>query len=118
MIDKINEFVEEPLPRKVLFFDDMLTPSLIQVAYWLGLLAVVWTGLGHMFSNGFFGLFEGVVRIAIGAIVLSVAAEIVMLLFQIHENSEIIAANSKQAAPTTAKVAKKVSKKVTKKATS
>jgi len=38
MLDKINNFINEPLPRKILFFDEMLTPSLIRLAYWLGLL--------------------------------------------------------------------------------
>ena len=109
MLDKIKEFTAEPLPRKILFFDEMLTPNLIRVVYWLGLLAVAWTGIGHMFSNGFFGFFEGLVYIAMLAIGLRVAAELVMLLFKINENMEAVAANtSKQA---TKKVAKKVTKK-------
>ena len=115
MLDKINEFIAEPLPRKILFFDEMLTPSLIRLAYWLGLLAVLWTGLGRMFANGFFGFFEGIVYIAICTISLRVAAELIMLFFKLNENMETVANNSK--APTTnavrAKTAKKVSKKVT-----
>ncbi|MBL4674464.1 MAG: hypothetical protein JKX81_19540 [Arenicella sp.] len=62
--------MKEPLPRRVLFFDDLLTPSLIRVLYWLGLLTVLWTGLGHFFSNGFFGMFEGLVFIVGGVIAL------------------------------------------------
>ncbi|MFT5571334.1 MAG: hypothetical protein ACI9FR_000248 [Cryomorphaceae bacterium] len=117
MLDKINEFIAEPLPRKILFFDEMLTPSLIRLAYWLGLLTVVWTGLGRMFSNGFFGFFEGIVYIAICSIGLRVASELIMLFFKINENMETVAANSKTPAATVvkAKTAKKVSKKVTKK---
>lgn len=88
MLDKIAEFAAEPLPRKILFFDDMLTPSLIRVVYWLGLLSVAWTGLGKMFSHGFFGFFEGIVYIVIGVIVLRVISELVMLLFKINENIE------------------------------
>lgn len=130
MLDKINDFVSEPLPRKILFFDEMLTPSLIRLAYWLGLLAVAWTGLGRMFSNGFFGFFEGIVYVAIGVIVLRVASELVMLLFKLNENMETVAANTalpvlatkatanattKTSASSTAKkTTKKVSKKVTK----
>jgi len=94
MLDKLTEFIAEPLPRKILFFDDMLTPSLIRVVYWLGLLSVVWTGLGRMFSNGFFGFFEGIVYIVIGVIVLRVISELVMLLFKINENVEILASGT------------------------
>jgi len=94
MIDKLNDFLKEPLPRKILFFDDMLTPSLIRTLYWLGLLAVLWTGLGHFFSNGFFGLFEAVVYVVGGVIALRVMAEIVMLLFKINENLEVLANDS------------------------
>jgi len=125
MLDKINEFINEPLPRKILFFDEMLTPSLIRLAYWLGILAVVWTGLGKLFSNGVFGLFEAVVFIAIGVIGLRVLAEIIMLFFKLHENMEEVAKNSALSVAqtksepvkkkTVRKTAKKTSKKVTKK---
>jgi len=117
MLDKINDFLAEPLPRKILFFDDMLTPSLIRTAYWLGLIAVVWTGLGHIFTNGFFGIFEGVIYIAIGVIVLRVVAELVMLLFKLHENLEQVAENTKFAKSDVKppKAAKRVTKKATKK---
>lgn len=96
MFDKLNDFLKEPLPRRILFFDDMLTPSLIRTLYWIGLLAVVWTGLGHFFSNGFFGLFEAVIYVAGGVIALRVLAELVMLLFKINENLEAIADKSDQ----------------------
>lgn len=78
----------------MLFFDDMLTPSLIHTLYWLGLLAVIWTGLGHFFSNGFLGLFEAVVYMLGGVIALRVMAELVMLLFKINQNLEKIVDNS------------------------
>lgn len=91
MLNKISEFVAEPLPRRILFFDDLLTPSLIRALYWLGLLSVAWSGLGKMFSDGFFGFFEGIVYIVIGVIVLRVASELVMLLFKINENLEVMA---------------------------
>ena len=117
MIDKIFEFLNGPLPRRILFFDDMLTPDLIRAAYWLGLLAVVWTGLGHLFTNGFFGIFEGLVYIAIGSIALRVVAELVMLLFKLHENMEEVAKNTRSTVKLESSSNKKVSKKVAKKAT-
>jgi len=96
MSSKLNDFLNEPLPRKILFFDDMLTSALIQTLYWLGLLAVAWTALVHFFSNGFFGLFEAVVYLVVGILALRVLAELVMLLFKISENLERIADKSDQ----------------------
>lgn len=116
MLDKINEFVSQPLPRKILFFDEMLTPSLIRLAYWLGLLAVVWTGLDKLFSNGFFGLFEAVVFVAIGVIGLRVLSEIIMLFFKMHENMESLAENSiSTVGPVKKKTVRKTAKKASKK---
>ena len=131
MLDQIKEFLAGPMPRKILYFDEMLTPSLIRTAYWLGLIAVVWTGLGHLFSNGFLGIFEALIYIAMGVIVLRVIAELVMLLFKLNDNMQEVAQNTKSALSskrstantaanrpakkTTKKVSKKVAKKVTKK---
>jgi len=115
MLEKLNEFINEPLPRSILFFDAMLTPNLIRVVYWLGLLAVVWSGFGKMFSDGFFGFFEGIVYIAIGVILLRVAAELVMLLFKLNENMEAVVKNTRKPSTVTKKVAKKATKKVSKK---
>lgn len=94
MSDKINDFLAEPLPRKVLFFDSMLTPSLIRPLYWLALIVLAWCSIGHFFSNGFFGMFEAAVIFVVGAIVLRVIAELAMLLFKINENLASIAQNT------------------------
>lgn len=94
MSDKINDFLAEPLPRKVLFFDSMLTPKLIQPLYWLALVVALWNSVGHFFSNGFFGMFEAVLLFAVIAIALRVIAELSMLLFKINENLAKIADNT------------------------
>jgi len=121
MLDHINDFIAEPLPRKILFFDDLLTPTLIRTLYWLGLLAVVYIGISNFFTNGFLGMFEAVVFVAAGVIGLRVMAELVMLLFKINENLEKVAAQAANAsaqatkAKSTKKVSKKAAKKVSKK---
>lgn len=131
MLDQIKQFLAGPLPRKILFFDEMLTPSLIRTAYWLGLISLVWTGLGHIFTNGFWGIFEGFIYIAMGVIVLRVIAELVMLLFKLNDNMQEVALNTKvgtknantvarkakSTSPVKTKTAKKVAKKVSKKVT-
>lgn len=119
MLDKINEFIDKPVPKQILYFNEMLTPSIIRLAYWLLLVAVLWTGLDHMFSGGFSRFLEGIVLIVGGGILARVAAEIVMLFFQMNDNLETLAKNSATppAAPVRKKVTKKkVTKKVSKKA--
>ena len=118
MQEKINEFLEEPLAQKALFFNEMLTPSLIRLAYWLCLLAVAWTGLGIMFSGGFFNFLEGIAFIVTGAILARVAAELIILLFKLNENMAKVADNTAAKPAASAprkKTAKKATKKVTKK---
>ena len=129
MIDKINEIIAKPWAQQALFFNEMLTPSLIRLAYWLCLVAVLGTGLDRMFSNGLSGFIGGIVFIAVGAILARVGAELIILFFKINENMETVANNSQsaaannrstaannQSAAPVKKVAKKTSKKVTKKA--
>ena len=115
MLDKINEFVAKPMPQQILYFNEMLTPRLIQLGYWLALVAVAWTGLGKMFSGGFASFLEGIVFIAVGGIIARVAAEIVMLFFQMQEDMETLAKNSGTTTKKPASTGRKTSKKVTKK---
>lgn len=114
MLDKINEMLAEPLAQRLLFFNEMLTPSLIRLAYWLCLVGILWTGLGHMFSGGFAHFVEGIVGIATGAILARVTAELVILLFKLNENMEQVATNT--ATPSKTVTRKKTTKKTTKKA--
>lgn len=115
MLNQIKGFLAGPMPRKILFFDEMLTPRLIRTAYWLGLIAVVWTGLGHFFTNGFFGIFEALIYVVMGVIVLRVISELVMLLFKLNENMQAVAENTKQSGAAKPKVVKKTAKKASKK---
>lgn len=105
---EVSKFIEGPLGRKVLFFDEMLTPSLIRLAYWLLLVFVFWQGLLKIFSGGFGSFVSGLIVIVLGAILARVAAELVMVLFKINENIQKVADDSKASAP---KTTKKVSKK-------
>jgi predicted lipid-binding transport protein (Tim44 family) len=122
MLDKVEEFVNEPLPRKFLFFDEMITPSLVQAAYWLGLVCIAWMGLEKLLYGGFFGIFEAVIFVLFASIALRVIAEMVMLFFKMNATMEVVAENTKPSPASTAsasttvrKKRKKVSKKITKK---
>ena len=116
MKENLEAFLNDPRAQKLLFFNEMLTPSLVRLAYWLCLLSVFWVGLGHMFSGGFANFLEGIVRIVIGVILSRIAAELIMVLFKINENITTVAENTAPAQPVAVKkVTKKASKKVSKK---
>lgn len=116
MLDKIDAFLQDPRAQKLLFFNEMLTPSLVRLAYWLCLLAVVWTGLTHMFSDGFWHFIEGIVHIVTGALLARIAAELIIVLFKLNEKMGMIVANTDPAASSQADTAPKAAKKVTKRA--
>ncbi|MCP3942847.1 MAG: DUF4282 domain-containing protein [Desulfobacteraceae bacterium] len=75
--------------KDVFFFDNMLTPKIITVVYWLLLLGAVITGLGFMFGGfeGFtFGKFLlGLVSIIGGAVGARIWCELLIVLFKMNE---------------------------------
>ncbi|HEX9812464.1 MAG TPA: DUF4282 domain-containing protein [Burkholderiales bacterium] len=84
--------------RSIFFFDNMLTPKIITFVYWLLLFAVVIGGFGAMFGFGMggfsFGSFlKGVFGIVIGAVLVRIWCELLIVLFKINENVQKIAAS-------------------------
>ncbi len=75
--------------RDILFFDNMLTPKIITVVYWLFLLAAVFGGIGSMFGgyNGFTigGFFLGLFYMVIGAVAARIWCELLIVLFKMNE---------------------------------
>jgi len=74
-------------------FDKMLTPSLIKILYWLLLLAVVVGGFGSMvlpFGFSFGGFLRGIFTIVVGAIVVRVWCELLIVIFKINGNLQDI----------------------------
>ena len=73
--------------RDIFFFDEMLTPKLITLIYWLLLLASAVSGLGIMFSGmGFSGFIGGLLTIILGAVLARIWCELLIVIFKIHEN--------------------------------
>jgi hypothetical protein len=72
--------------RDLLGFDKMVTPIVIRILYFLGLLAVLITGVGTLFSGGFRGVLAGLGILIFGAIMVRVYSELLILLFRIHDN--------------------------------
>lgn len=69
-----------------LAFKKMITPVFIQVIFWVGIVAIVFSGFAMMFSGGVANAFMGLFMIVLGGIFWRVWCEIIILLFRIHEN--------------------------------
>ena len=78
--------------KDLLYFDEMLTPKIITVIYWLLLFITVVSGLGTMIGgSGIVGFLGGVLLIVFGAIGARVWCEILIVIFKIHQNLKRIA---------------------------
>lgn len=74
--------------KDILFFDNMLTPKIINVVYWLLLLVAVIGGLGSMFGlNGFSigSFFMGIIYAVVGAVAARIWCELLIVLFKMNE---------------------------------
>lgn len=76
--------------RDVLFFDSMLTPKIITFVYWLLLIAVLFSGLGAMFT-AYGSFWSGLGILVFGSIGVRIWCELLIVLFKIHENLKKLA---------------------------
>jgi hypothetical protein len=77
---------------KFLSFDEMVTPLIIKIIYWicivcsvLGGLIKVLTGLGSRYGSGG-AVLSGLLIIVIGPIIARIWCELLIVLFEIHKN--------------------------------
>lgn len=70
------------------FFDEMITPKIITVIYWLLLASVVIGGLFSLFHGE---IFAGLGTIIFGAIGVRIWSELLIVLFKINENIQRLA---------------------------
>ncbi|WP_404317887.1 DUF4282 domain-containing protein [Malaciobacter canalis] len=86
--------------KSLLFFDSMLTPKIVTVLYWVLLFTAVVVGLGQMFSgyNGFSisNFFTGVLVMIGGAIGARIWCELMIVIFKINENLQVIKEQNKK----------------------
>lgn len=74
--------------REIFFFDNMLTPKVITLVYWLLLAAAVITGITTWFTGfgGGFGRFlTGIAIMVGGAIGARIWCELLIVLFKMNE---------------------------------
>jgi len=80
--------------RDLFFFDEMLTPKVITVLYWLALLYVAVTGLSVMFAGDkmTFAKFTGGLGVMIGGVIAArISSELLIVAFKINENIQALA---------------------------
>jgi hypothetical protein len=72
-------------------FRKMITPTVIQVIFILGLIGVFISGLSSMFrGGGFIGFVMGLLIWVLGAIMVRVYCELLILLFRIYDELRAI----------------------------
>lgn len=67
--------------RQWLEFDEMITPKIIKVIYWIFLVITIVGGVTGMFAN----FFAGCIGLVFGVIGLRVGCEMVILMFNIYK---------------------------------
>ena len=67
--------------RQWLEFDEMITPKIIKVIYWIFLVITIVGGVIGMFAN----FFAGFIGLVFGVIGLRVGCEMVILMFNIYK---------------------------------
>lgn len=73
-------------------FRTMITPIIIQVIFWLGVVGCVIMGLGSLVGGR---ALYGLVLIVVGPIIVRIECELLILLFRIHDALQEIRASKR-----------------------
>ena len=76
----------------IFYLEEMVTPKLITIFYWILLFAFITKGIGDIFEGDFF---RDLVWVVGGSLASRVACELVVILFHINENLHKINDNTK-----------------------
>ena len=68
--------------RDFLTFRSMLTPMVLRLLFWLGLIAVVYTAVMHFMDKQ---MMDGLLTLLIGPVVVRVVTEFLILFFRMNE---------------------------------
>lgn len=69
--------------KDFLLFKKMVSPVLIQVIFWLGIVSAIVSGIASMMHVG---IFYGIWLVVIGILMTRVVCEILMLFFRMNDN--------------------------------
>lgn len=67
--------------QDILTFRTMITPVIVQIFFWLGLVGCVLSGIGSMFTGSFFA---GVGIILVGPLIVRIYCELIIVIFNIN----------------------------------
>jgi len=71
--------------NEFLNFDKMITPTIIKILFWIGVIVSVIFGLVQIFNGGFFVII-GLLMIVLGPIFVRIYCEILIILFKMNDN--------------------------------
>ena len=74
-------------PKDLLFFNKMITPTIMTIAYWVLCAGVLIQGIRFMRYNVGYGIF----MIVVGIVAIRVTCEALLIFFKIGENTKKIA---------------------------
>lgn len=74
-------------------FDNMITPTIIKILFWIGVGASLLTGLIIMFAGGF-AVILGLIWLVLGPVLVRVYCELLIVIFKIHESLVAIRRNT------------------------
>ncbi len=76
----------------IFYLENLVTPKLITIFYWILLFAFITKGIGDIFEGDFW---RGLVWVIGGSLASRVACELVVVLFRINESLHVISDNTK-----------------------
>ena len=76
----------------IFYLEEMVTPKLITIFYWILLFAFITKGIGDIFEGDFW---RGLVWVVGGSLASRVACELVVVLFRINEILHVVSDNTK-----------------------
>lgn len=84
--------------NQLLTLNNMLTPKIVTVLYWIGIVAIVISAISTLFGAGYgayagFGtrLFTAIMILIFGGLAVRIYSELLIVIFRIHENLKKIA---------------------------
>lgn len=79
--------------QRYLTLNELITPTIIRLVYWIGIALIVLGALSSMFG-GFRAFIFGLIGAAIGLVLWRVWCEVMLILFRIHDDLAQIARNT------------------------
>jgi hypothetical protein len=80
--------------KNLLFFNSMITPKMITFIYWALSIVIIVVSIYQMFSGyefDFFNFFVRLLQLFAGIITLRIWCELMIVLFKINDNLQLIA---------------------------